>query len=274
MTFPTVENGKSLLWEISGNGLTQPSYFLGTMHLMCAEDAMLSDNVKIIIRQTSQIYLEVDMDNAAELLTGFLAMQQDKGKLLNQVLTPSEYERVHAFFTQYQPAIPFATIETQSPLLLSSAIYELLLPCEQKGGVEMKIIDEAYRQKKATKGLETVAFQASIFDSIPYEEQARDLLKSIDSLEQQRKMMSIMLQVYKQQDVEKLNEMSMDEDSSIAAHADLMLYQRNANWAKQFPAIASQKATLFAVGAAHLGGKKGVLQLLREQGYVVRAIKN
>ena len=87
-------------------------------------------------------------------------------------------------------------------------------------------------------------------------------------------MMSELMQIYKQQDVEKLNEMSMDEDGSIAAHADLMLYQRNANWAKQFPVIVSKKTTLFAVGAAHLGGKKGVLQLMREQGYVVRAIKN
>ena len=138
----------------------------------------------------------------------------------------------------------------------------------------MKIIDEAYAQKKETKGLETIAFQASIFDSIPYEEQARDLLKSIDSLPQQQKMMSEMLGVYKQQDIEKLNEMSVSEDSSINNHLDLMLYKRNDNWVNQFPNIASQKSTFFAVGAAHLGGEKGVLKLLKAKGYTVKAIKN
>ncbi len=273
-TFETVANGKSLLWEISGNGLKKPSYFLGTMHLMCADDAILSKNVIELIRQTNQIYLEVDMDNASELLGGMLDLFKDSDKSLQSVLSENEYKRVKSFFDQYQPNIPFNTLEKQPPLMLSASLYELLLPCELKNGVEMKIIDEAYNQKKETKGLETVAFQASIFDTIPYEEQARELLKSIDSLPKTKQQMEVMLRVYKQQDIEKLYSMSMEEDSTISSHADIMVYKRNQNWVDQFSAIASKYTTLFAVGAAHLGGEKGVLKLLRAKGYTVRAIQN
>ncbi len=274
VSFPTVESGKSLLWEISGKGMKQPSYFLGTMHLMCAEDAVLSENVIALIKKTDQVYLEVDMDNASELLTGFLELSSHKNKSLQDVLITEEYNRIRTFFEKFSSTIPFSVMEKQPPLLLSSAVYELMLPCEQKNGVEMKIIDEAYRQKKETKGLESISFQASIFDSIPYEEQARDLLNAVDSLEKNRLMMDEMMKVYRQQDVEKLNEMSMSEDSSMTAHADLLLYSRNRNWVEQFPALASKRSILFAVGAAHLGGEKGVLNLLRKQGYTVRPVKN
>src|SRR3712207_6513251 len=78
----TATNGKSLLWEISGMGMKEPSYFFGTMHLMCAEDAELNETVKTLIKKVDQIYLEVDLDNASELLSGILDLRRKNGKTL------------------------------------------------------------------------------------------------------------------------------------------------------------------------------------------------
>src|SRR5687768_4263936 len=58
----------TLLWEISGNGLSHSSYLFGTMHILCAEDARLSDNLKKIIKEADLIYFEIDMDNMMEML--------------------------------------------------------------------------------------------------------------------------------------------------------------------------------------------------------------
>src|SRR5687767_10211112 len=58
----------TLLWEISGNGLTSSSYLFGTMHILCAEDARLSDNLKRVIKDADLIYFEIDMDNMMEML--------------------------------------------------------------------------------------------------------------------------------------------------------------------------------------------------------------
>ncbi|MCW3110015.1 MAG: TraB/GumN family protein [Segetibacter sp.] len=270
----TSANGKSLLWEISGKGLSKPSYFFGTMHLMCAEDAELTETVKSLIKNVDQIYLEVDMDNASELLTGILDLRSKNGKTLHSALSSDDYNKVKTFFEKYQPSVPFSVLEGQPPLMISSSLFELLLPCEQKNGVEIKIIDEAYKENKQTKGLETIAFQSSIFDSIPYEDQAKDLVKSIDSLEKNRKAMNEMIRVYKDQDVEKLYNLSVNDESSTSNYMDLLLYKRNRNWVSQFSSIAKDSSTLFAVGAGHLGGEKGVLQLLKEQGYTVRPLVN
>lgn len=274
VVFSTEASGKSLLWEISGNGLNKPSYFLGTMHLMCADDALISKNVKAIIQQTDMVFFEMDIDNASELLSGFFDLSAHRDKSLEDVLSEEEYLRVRSFFEKFNPAVPFTVLERQPPMMLSSLVYELLLPCEQKNGIEMKIIDEAYKQKKETKGLESMAFQAGIFDSIPFNEQAKDLLHSIDSIETGRKMITEMMKVYREQDVEKLSEMSISEDNSLSSHADLLLYKRNINWVNQFRGLTSKNAILFAVGAGHLGGEKGVLHLLKKQGYTVRPIQN
>ena len=270
----TATSGKSLLWEISGNGISKPSYFFGTMHLMCAEDAELTETIKSLIKNVDQIYLEVDMDNASELLTGILDLRSKSGKTLQAVLSAQDYNRVKKFFEKFQPTVSFSVLELQPPLMISSSLFELLLPCERKNGVEIKIIDEAYKEKKETKGLETIAFQSSIFDSIPYEDQAKDLVKSIDSLEKNRKAMHEMIQVYKDQDIEKLYSLSAGEESSTSGYMDLLLYKRNQNWVNQFASIAKDSSILFAVGAGHLGGEKGVLSLLRKKGYIVRPLVN
>ncbi|MEI2823911.1 MAG: TraB/GumN family protein [Chitinophagaceae bacterium] len=71
-----IEN--SLLWKISGNGLTKPSYLFGTMHMLCAEDAMLSNNLKKAIAECDEVYLEVDMDNMMEMF-GALGKMKMRG---------------------------------------------------------------------------------------------------------------------------------------------------------------------------------------------------
>lgn len=271
---PTAKDGKSLLWEVSGNGLKVPSYFYGTMHLMCAEDAVLSKNVLRIMKHVKSIYLEVDLDNAGELLSGMMDFSMKNDQQLSDLLDEEEYEKVKMFFEKYQPNLPFSMLERQHPLMLSSSLYELFLPCEKKNGIELRIVDEAYRLKKETKGLETLAFQSSIFDSIPYGQQAKELVKTIDSIGKFRQSMDEMLAVYKSQDLNKLQELTMHDDSGVSAHIDLLLYNRNRNWVNQFDTIAHTTPTLFAIGAGHLGGDQGILDLLIKKGYSVRAIEN
>jgi uncharacterized protein YbaP (TraB family) len=241
---------------------------------MCAEDAVLSENVKLLIKKTEQVYLEVDMDNASELLTGILELRKGGELSLSNVLSSEDYSKIKSFFERYNPHVPFSVLEQQPPLMLTSTLYELLLPCEKKDGSEMKIIEEAYLAKKETKGLETIAFQASIFDSIPFGEQADELVKAIGNLEKLRKTMEEMVNVYKEQDVEKLYVLSMNSESGVSNYMDVLLFNRNRDWVRQFSLIAKNNSTLFAVGAGHLGGENGVLNLLKKEGYLIRPIEN
>ena len=61
--------------------------------------------------------------------------------------------------------------------------------------------------------------------------------------------------------------------SSTPEEQDRLIYNRNANWIKAMPGIMADKSTLFVVGAGHLPGDRGVLQLLRNAGYSVEGVK-
>ena len=272
--FKTAANSNTLLWEVSGNGIDKPSYFLGTMHLMCAEDAVLTDATKKIIKQVKNIYLEVDLDNAGELLSGVMDVINMRKENLDEVLPEAEYLRVKEFFEKHQPAVPFSIIEKQHPLMISSSLYEMFLTCEKKNGVELMIVNEAYAQKKEIKGLETVAFQLSIFNKIPYDEQANELVKTIDSIDKHKALLGEMLQVYKEQDIQKLYTITTTKEAGTSAYLEILLDNRNENWVKQFDTLAKDESILFAVGAAHLGGEKGVINLLKKKGYTLRPLMN
>jgi uncharacterized protein YbaP (TraB family) len=194
--------------------------------------------------------------------------------VLADLLSPDEYEKVKSFFQYHQPSLPFSILERQQPMMLASSLYELFLSCEKKNGIDIRVIEEAAKRKKETKGLESMAFQTSILDSIPYEEQAKELASTIDNIEKYKAALDELVKAYKLQDVDHLHQLSTKEESGVGNHLDLLLYDRNKRWADQFEVISKQKSTLYAVGAGHLGGEQGVINLLKQKGYTVRAIEN
>jgi len=264
----------TLLWEISGNHLTKPSYLFGTMHLLCAADAQLSDSLRYAISNAKQIYFEIDLDNMMETLGAMRYLNMNNNTRLSDLLTEEEYARVTAYFKKNKTMLPMSMMERLKPYFITSLISESKFPCAEKDGMEQVIMKEAKKDQKPINGLETVQFQASVFDSIPYKRQAKDLLKMIDSAGVAGDSSDIQLvEVYKKQDLNKMQELTADEEG-MREFLDLLLYNRNANWVKKMPAIMRDAPALFAVGAGHLGGEKGVINLLRKSGFTVRPMKH
>ena len=266
-------SNNSLLWEISGNGLTKPSYFFGTMHILCSEDAVVSPGLQTVINQVGQIYLEIDMDDMMQIFGGLNALTMTGNKKLSDLYTPEQYAKVKAWFDK-NGEMPFSMLERYKPMMLSSMIETKAMSCPQQDGMEMQIMAAASDKKLEIKGLETMAFQAGMLDSIPYEEQAKELLQAIDSIQTQKKMMQVLVREYRTQNLDSIEALTVGEEGGMDKYLDLMLYNRNRNWVSQFPDIAKEKSTLFAVGAGHLPGKNGVLNLLRQKGYKVTPLVN
>ena len=83
--------------------------------------------------------------------------------------------------------MPVGILQTMKPEFLAALLYPKMMPCNATASVEEAIMALAKADDKEIRGLETMAFQASVFDSIPYEKQASDLLESIDSMEKSSK---------------------------------------------------------------------------------------
>jgi len=272
------KNDNTLLWQISGNGLKQPSYLFGTIHMLCKDDAVLTDSLKQVIRNCKDVYLEVDMDNIFEMMGLMKSMKMRNDTTLSDLMDKKDYDRVKTFFEEKSGLLPFSMLETYKPLLAVSTLAESSVPCESAVAMEQLIMEEAKRNNKNIKGLETMAYQAGIFDSIPYKLQADQLIRYVDSSsvekEQEAKEFKELANAYKEQDLNKLEELSNKSDIGVANFSDLLLYNRNRNWVEKLKSLLPAKPLLIAVGAGHLPGEKGVINLLRKAGYTLKPVRN
>ena len=263
----------SLLWEVSGKGLKKSSYIFGTFHLMCKDDIHFSDQLKTAVTNSDLLYLEMDMDDPSVMLSGLLLMNMKNGKKLQDLYTAAEYEKVSSFFKDTLH-LPIGLLERTKPFFLAALLYPKMMPCKAVSGVEEELMKLAREQKKEIKGLETMEFQSSVFDSIPYEDQAKELLKSIDSLESYQKYFDTMITVYKTQRLTEIETLFKDTEFGMEDHQDILLNDRNKNWVKQLDTIMKNQSVFVGVGAGHLVGKEGLISLLRKEGYKLKPILN
>ena len=254
-----VEN--ALLWKISGRGLTKPSYLFGTIHLICPADFSLSDSLKTALTHSQQVALEIDMDDPGMMAGMMKTMNMKDGNELKKLVTTEEYERLSRFYKD-SVGMGLAMFEHAKPFVLMGPLFNAVLDCQPQS-YEMALVDLAGKQKSEVIGIETLEEQMAIFDTIPYKDQMKMLLSMIDSLPQARKEFKSLVGLYKDQNIGELYRMTLKSEFGIEGNEEIMLYSRNQKWIPRVRRIMSDKPTFFAVGAAHLGGEKGVIALLR-----------
>ena len=272
-SFSIQKNNNTLLWRVSGNGLKQPSFLFGTFHLLCKDDIHFGAQLKEAVKESNEIYMELDMDDPSTLLGGMLYMNMKDGKKLSDLYTPQEYEKLKAYFTDSLNT-PFMMLQRAKPYFLVALIYPKMMNCVSPAGVEEELLKIAKEDKKEIKGLETIQFQASVFDSIPYEWQAKELLKNIDSFSVYKNEFDEMIRLYKNQDLDSMQNMVGASEFGSDKYEDLLLNDRNKKWVKELNAIMKTESVFVAVGAGHLSGDNGLINLLKKEGYNVEPLVN
>jgi len=258
------------LWKITGNGLEKPSYLFGTIHLTC--DASFDDAINIALDETTQIVLEIDMDDPAlqQKMMGDMFMKD--GKTLKDFISEEDYTMLDVFFKKHV-GMSIENMQNMKPFFLSTMLYPKMLDCPMQS-YELELVKIAKQQQEEVKGLETIEDQLEVFDKIPYEEQIKDLLKTAkDDLKYDKANFAKMLEVYGDEDISKLLKMIVeDKNYSFGKYQDIFLNQRNKNWISKIESYSKDQSTFFAVGAGHLAGEEGVINLLRASGFTVTAL--
>ena len=261
----------SLLWKISGNGLTKPSYLYGTIHITC--DATLDKNILNALDATSQLYLELDADdpNMQAEMMGSVMMKD--GKKISTLLSEEDYKLVSEF-VKTNAGMALSMMDNLKPFIVSAMLYPGMLGCPVKS-FETELTKVSQEQKEEIYGLETVSEQMAVFDAISYEEQAQELIKMAkDGIEKSKDQFKEMMDTYNRKDLNGLMKLMNDaENPMYSEHNDVLLINRNNNWIPKIEKAVKEKPTFFGVGAAHLAGDNGVINLLRKKGYKVEAVK-
>ncbi|MCA0133108.1 TraB/GumN family protein [Winogradskyella alexanderae] len=261
----------STLWKIEGNGLDKPSYLFGTIHITC--DATLENDVLNALDRTTQIVLELDMDDP-ELQVGMMkGMYMKDGKTLKDLVSEEEYQSIDSLFIKNLGS-SVKMMQNVKPFFLMSMLYPKYLDCPMQS-FELQLMKIAEEQNEEIFGLETIEDQIQVFEEIPYEAQVKDLVRTAkDNLVYDKANFAKLLEVYKNEDITAMQDMMNDENyTGVAEYQNILLDNRNSNWIPKIKAFAEDQATFFGVGAGHLAGEKGVISLLKEEGYIVTPVR-
>ncbi|MFN9949230.1 MAG: TraB/GumN family protein [bacterium] len=269
---PAQENkNNALLWEISGNGLAQPSYLFGTIHMICKEDFVLSDIVKEKFNASKEIYLELDMDDPKLQVTMMQLMQLPGKETLQEKMGADKFSRLDSFVKK-EMNMNFAAFARFKPLMVMSLIAQRSVGCQAIESYENTFVKMSREQKKELLGLERVVDQLAVFDAIPDSIEIESIMKMVNDFEKGKRDFKGFINIYLSQDLDALYQI-MAESPDMMGSQELLLNRRNRNWIPVMDAAMKKSPTFFAVGAGHLGGSQGVLELLRKQGYQVRALR-
>jgi len=266
------ELADALLWKISGNGLTTPSYLFGTIHIINKEDFFLPEGTLGAIENSKKMVFEINMEDMSDMSAAMGLLQKafmDDNLTLKDLLTAEEYSLVDAHFKK--AGIPLMFFERIKPMFLTVFASGDMDPMGIKTGkiksYEMEFMEIAKNSKIPMGGLETIDFQMSVFDSIPYKAQAKMLVESIESGDTGTDQFKEMVDIYKRQDLNAMQEMFAQEQGGLEGYDDILIVGRNKNWIPQMKELMVIQPTFFAVGAGHLGGEYGVIRLLEDEGY-------
>jgi uncharacterized protein YbaP (TraB family) len=262
---------KALLWKISGNDLSQPSYLFGTIHATC--DATLDEATLKALDETKQLFLEIDMDDPELQKQMMMNMTMKDGASLSNLISKEDFSIVDDFL-QKNMGMSAKMIDNFKPFMISSMLLPKLLDCPIKS-FEMELMKVAKEQEEEIYGLETISDQLDVFDQIPYQEQAEELVKTAkDGMKKDKLEMEKVMKIYMDKDIEKMLDLIAKSENKISSnYNDVLLINRNRKWISVIEQNSKEIPTFYGVGAAHLAGENGVINLLRKLGYTVEAVK-
>lgn len=269
---PVADNGQSLLWRIEGNGLEQPSYLYGTIHLISQKDFVFTKRMKSIIAKSKQVAFEMDL-NMEDMMKAALQAVYKGDTTLAMFYSPAEYDTLHRFFMDTLGVSPmeWEIYKKTKPFFLIEVFYSANM---EGTPVSFELEFKAFADSLEIPvvGLETMAEQMGFVNAIPQEDQFDMLLRSVREFRSDQEMMDELVQFYKEGALDSIDVL-MQAYPEFSDIEESLLYNRNRNWVSRIDSLIQDKPTFIAVGAGHLPGEKGVINLLREAGYTLTPIE-
>lgn len=273
-----------LLWKISGNGLPHPSYIFGTHHLASYDILDEIKGIEAAFESTAQMVGELKMtdmhsDDAMQSMDRHMMMGE--GRTIESLFTPDEYRLINAYVKDNM-RFDLKDLPHVKPAFITNNIISLLYKehvpeYDPKEQLDMYFQSKAHRKGRPIIALETMEFQIDmLFNSTSVERQAEVLFCALSDVTTTIADTKQLADAYRAQDLNKLLELAHKKDGTkcdpLPNEIEALTDKRNIAWMKQLPTLMQEQPTFVAVGALHLPGVKGLLNLFNEAGYTVESV--
>lgn len=253
----------SLLWEISGNGLKKPSYLFGSMHLKDKRIFNFSDSVMKAMDATSAFVMEVHPDSVNKSY-----FNESKEKVVKRdVLKLLSSAQIDTLMKRFNDRNGFEadSVTLNNPILISALMKpDYSKPDDMPSFVDAYLYGIARTLKKKIFGLEKIEDQMELL----YEND-EDILALFDDNEQQKEYVEEMISVYARGNINEIYDFLKDGEGLEDTDN---LIARNVVMTNGMKELFKTETVFTVVGAAHLLGDKGIIALLKKDGYKVRPV--
>jgi len=262
-------NAQTVLWEITGRRLESPSYLYGTIHIQDKRVFAFGDEVMAAFNASDAYAMELLLDEVdpVEMQKSMLMENNSLDKLLSK----EDYEFLDSIM-KAKTGQGVMLMNKMKPFFLSSQLMQMDLAKDQELALDMYLLEKAKEDGKKVFGIEEYSDQIGAIDAISLEDQAKMLIDGLrDTAQSSGNEMEGLIDSYLKGDLDKMYELSKDTVMP-AEFYQAFLVDRNVKMAKNISLLIREQTTFNAIGAAHLPGENGVIELLRKRGFTVKPI--
>ena len=256
----------SMLFKVEKRG-HKTAYVFGTSHLIPKHKFNISEALEKAMKSSNLVLMEVDMDDPMMPMDMASGVAMKNGMTISEMVNEADKQLIDSVLTETS-GVGLTFYNTWKPILLTP-----LMSFREKGSemasYDMTLVQMAKDKELEIQGLESIKTQMDLLDEIPYQEQIDDLIgvmKGEVALEESEEL----FELYAQQDVTGLYNFISKE--STEEELEALVLKRNRSWIPVIEEKTKKNKCLIAFGAGHLGGKDGVLNLLKQKGFIVTPI--
>jgi uncharacterized protein YbaP (TraB family) len=265
----------SLFWEISGNGLKKPSYLFGTMHVSSKIAFHLSDSFYIAIRNADVVALETNPETWQEDMNNYeTASSSLRSRYEFDNSMPNDYLNIQQLkFGKYEKKLELALISKPSMInnLLYRSLSDYTSDFEEDTYLDLYIYQTGKKLGKKVAGVERYEESMKLMNEA-YQDAAKEKNRKEKSFDYDEDYNPRKLQeAYRAGNLDQLDSINR-LNSQSDAFDEKFLYRRNEIQAYSIDSILKRSSLFVGVGAAHLPGERGVIEILRRMGYRLRPI--
>lgn len=272
------EAPKPLLWKVSD--ADNSIYLLGSFHLLKPSDYPLADSTYAALADAERVVFELSPAEMGDPGVGQRMAQaatRTDGKTLQSTLPEDTWAALQVWAAQRR--VPIANLQALEPWFVSLvvSITEMqLMGLNPEHGLDKHFAQRAEKDGKAVAGLETGDLQIALFDGMDAKEQVHALQQTLEEVSEGKGAIDRMHALWRAGDDQGLHaEIVAEMETDYPDLYQRLLLGRNQAWMPKLGAMlddSQQDDALVVVGAAHLIGKDGVVQMLEAKGYKVERL--
>lgn len=270
------QSSKTFLWKVQSK--TNTIYLLGSIHYLKKEMYPLDEKIEKAFKESDVLAVEADVTNIekVDVQKLFGGAFYTENETLEKHLSPKTYALLKKKLNDLGASLEVANKYKPWFLAISLVSLEISkLGFDPNYGIDRYFLANASETKRILE-LESLEYQFHLSSSLPEKDQELFLLYTLKDMKVLEKELDRLIKAWRTGDargVESIITRTVKEDKRLVPIFEKFIYQRNRNMALKIEDYLKTKETYFVVvGAGHLVGRQGIIQILRDKGFTVEQL--